>query len=59
MLELKKLEMHLMKARAAKSELEYKIAEHEDNIARMREHIALQEKRENEILEEIKKLKGE
>ena len=49
----KKLELDLMKCRAAKLTLEYKVLEKHEEIERVQEHIKLQEVREDELLEEL------
>lgn len=48
-LELKRLNMELLKVQAARAELEFKIVEREDEIRRLYEHIAIQLKREAEL----------
>ena len=60
-LEHKRLKMELLKASAAKAELEYKVEERRRDIARIEDHIRLQEEREKQILAEIEALenKGE
>ena len=52
-LEDKKLKMDLLKAEAAKAELEFKIEERLIEIQRIKDHIALQEKRIEEVKAEI------
>ena len=51
-LDKKKKELQILKAKASKSELEYKIMEREQDIKRMKDHIKLQD-------EIITKLEGE
>lgn len=60
-LEYKRLKMELLKASAAKAELEYKVEERRRDIARIENHIKLQEEREEQLQAEIKALedKGE
>ena len=53
-IEKKRKEVELMKIRAARVELEFKIMEREADIQRMRDHMALHDKREEELLEELK-----
>ena len=48
-LELKKMNMELLRVQAAKAELEYKILEKEHEIERLKSNIELQEKKEEEI----------
>lgn len=52
-LEDKKLKMDLLKAEAAKAELEFKIEERLVEIQRIKDHIALQEKRIEEVRAEM------
>ena len=49
----KKLELDLMKCKAAKLTLEYKVLEKQDEIERVQEHIKLQEVREDELMKEL------
>ena len=58
-LELKKMNMELLRVQAAKAELEYKILEKEHEIERLKSNIELQEKKEEEIKLLLNKLKGE
>lgn len=58
-LEVKKKELELSKVDCAKQEMEFKILEREADIARLRENIENQNRRINEIKEEIKELQGE
>jgi hypothetical protein len=53
-LEKKKKEVELMKIRAARTELEFKIMERESEIEKMRNHMKLHDKREVELLKELK-----
>ena len=57
MLELKKKEVELMKVQCAKAEMDMKIYEAEENIQRLRDNIANQEERCEQLKEEIKQLK--
>lgn len=52
-LQLKKLQLNLMKCQTAKMELEFKVEERKEDIKRIEEHIQLQEDREAELKEEI------
>ena len=52
-LEKKRKEVELAKIRAARTELEFKIMEREEEIGRMREHMGLHDKREKELLEQL------
>jgi hypothetical protein len=54
-LEKKKKEAELMRVRAARMELEIKIAEREEEIARIRDHILVQENKEIELLNDLNK----
>ena len=56
-LELKKKQTELLRVQAAKAELELRVEERLEEIARIKEHIIIQEKREHEIKEELKILK--
>lgn len=57
-LEAKKLEMRKKKAEAAIAELEYKIAERQEDIKRIQDHIALQKQQLVEVGLELDKLNG-
>ena len=48
-LEIKKVQVELMRVKTARMELEMRIEERKEEIARMEEHIAIQEKREEEL----------
>lgn len=48
-LELKKLQVELLRVSAAKAELELRIAERQDEILRIQEHIAISEAKEVEL----------
>jgi hypothetical protein len=52
-IELKKLKLELMKVQSAKYELELRIDESNEQIQRLKEHIKIQEKRENELIDLI------
>lgn len=49
-----RVEMEYQKVKAAKYELRYRLAEKEEEIERIKEHIALQDKRLAELQTEIK-----
>ena len=53
-LEKKRKELDLKKIETAILELEFKIEERKADIARMLEHIKLQEERKQQVLKEIK-----
>lgn len=57
-IDIKRLELDLLKIAAAKAELELKIEERKLDISRMRDHIKLQEIRENDINDKLKTIKG-
>ena len=52
-IEAKRLKMDLLKAEAAKAELEFKIEERLVEIQRIKDHIELQEKRIQEVKAEM------
>jgi len=52
-LELKKKQVELQRVKVAKMELELKVEEKEDEINRLKEHIKIQEQKEQELLKEI------
>jgi hypothetical protein len=54
-LENKRLELELIKVKAAKAELEFKIEEKLDEIERIKSHIESQIKREQELTKLINK----
>lgn len=58
-LELKKMQVELLRVNAAKAELELKIEEQKENIKRIEDHIVVQEKRAAELEIAISKLLGE
>lgn len=53
-LERRRKELDLKRVQMAKEELLFKIEERKEDIARIEENVKLQEKREQELLEEIK-----
>jgi hypothetical protein len=57
-LEIKRLELDLLKIAAAKAELEFKIEERLVDIERMRNHIELQGKREKEVKKKLDSARG-
>lgn len=54
-LEIKKLQVELLRVSAAKAELELRIDEHMEDIKRLKEHIEKSELRENELKTELNK----
>ena len=59
MMDLKRKELDLVRINAARAELEFKILEREEEIARLKEHIKIQTEKEESIRQELKVLKGE
>ena len=57
-LELKRMEVELIRVQAARAELEFKIVEAEHNIARIKEHIKIQLDKEEELKNKLKVAKG-
>lgn len=58
-LDIKKVEVELLKVQAARNELECKILEREEDISRIRDHINTQLKKEKELEDKLIILKGE
>lgn len=58
-LELKRLEVELIRVQAARAELEFKIVEREDDIDRMKQNIQIQINKENEIKQKLEASKGQ
>ncbi len=58
-LELKRMEVELIRVHAARVELEFKIIEREHDIARLKEHINIQLLKEEELKLKLKEAKGE
>lgn len=52
-LEIKKLQVELLRVSAAKAELELRIEERLDEIHRIKEHIAISEAKEKELKEKL------
>lgn len=52
-LEIKRMKLELVKVSAARSELEFRIEERNDEIARIMEHIKIQIAKEEELSEKI------
>lgn len=52
-LELKRKQLELVKVHAARAELEFRVAEREEEIIRLKENIQLQLKKEAELSAEI------
>lgn len=57
-LELKKLQVELMRVQTARMELEYKIEERLEEIERMKTHIKIQEDREVELNNKLIEIKN-
>jgi hypothetical protein len=57
-LELKRMKLELINVSAAKYGLEFKIEERLDEIARLKEHIKIQEAKEAELKEKIAAASG-
>lgn len=56
-LEMKKLQVELLRVGAAKAELEFKIEEHLENINRLKDHIQIQEEKEIELRKKLEENK--
>lgn len=56
-LEKKKLDVELLKVQAAKADLECRVLEREQDIARMMEAIKIQEDKEAELIQRKQQLK--
>lgn len=56
-LEIKKLQVELMRVQTARMELEYKIEEKQEEIKRMHEHILIQIEKEKELNSKLLELK--
>lgn len=52
-LEIKRMKLELVKVAAARNELEFRIDERNDEIARLQEHIKVQIAKEEELSEKI------
>jgi hypothetical protein len=52
-LELKRIKLELIKVAAARHEIEFRIEERLDEIARLKEHVKVQEAKEAELTEKI------
>lgn len=52
-LELKRMKLELIKVAAARHEIEFRIEERLDEIARLKEHVKIQEAKEAELKEKI------
>lgn len=57
-LELKKIKVELLRVSAAKAELELRVEERLDEIERIKEHIKIQENKEQELQDKIKAFGG-
>lgn len=58
-LDLKRKEVELMRVQIAKSEMELRIAERQEEVQRLQENIKIQAAAEERLLAELKTLKGE
>ena len=56
-LELKRMELELMKVSTARHEQEYRILEFQENIDRLKPQVDIQRAKENELIEKIKEAK--
>lgn len=52
-LDIKRKELEIVKVSAAKAELEFRILEKLDEVERIKQHIEIQEKREQELQAEL------
>lgn len=52
-LDLKRMKLELLKVAAARAELEFRICEREDEIERIRAHVAVQVDKETELQQKI------
>lgn len=55
-LERKRLEAELMRVKSARYDLELKILEREEDIKRLKDHIAIQIAKEKELTEKVSQL---
>lgn len=55
-LEIKKMQVELMRVEAARCEMEYKIEERLDDVKRLEEHIITQKQKEQELKQRIKEM---
>lgn len=58
-LELKKKELELQRVELARKELEFKIEEKKEEMARLHDYVQVQLTKEQELKVEIQKIKGE
>ena len=58
LLELKKIKLELMKVSTAKLELECRVDDFKESIARLEESIAVQKTKEEELIVKIKEMEG-
>jgi hypothetical protein len=56
-LEIKKMEVELIRVKAARMEMEFKVMERLDDIERLKDQIKIQEAREDELKEKIAEAK--
>ena len=57
-LEIKRLELELIKVAAARHELEFRVEERLDEIARIKDHIKIQLDKEAELMDKISNAKA-
>jgi C4-dicarboxylate-specific signal transduction histidine kinase len=58
-LELKRMEVELIRVQAARAELEFRIIEREHDIMRIKEHIKVQLDKEEELKNKLKEALGD
>jgi hypothetical protein len=56
-LDYKRKQLELARVNMAKMDLEFKVEERSAEIEKLKEHIAIQESKEAELMEELEKLK--
>lgn len=56
-LEMKKIQLELMRVKTARMELEYKIEERKDEIRRLGDHVVIQIDKEIELENKLKEIK--
>jgi len=59
LLDVRRKEVERLRVEAAKAEMDMKIMEKEEEIQRLRDHMAIQAKRSSELAIEIEKLREE
>lgn len=58
-MDVKRKRLELARVEVARQELEFKIEEREEEIKRLKDHIQIQKNKEEEIKQDIIKLKGD